>query len=86
MGSAPQPSDFPVSKKTSSIDRKALHKRNLTEIEPSRKGAAVRKRPFEVFGANRLTRNVQRRDNCAVSKTNFGRACDGDDLNSSGSR
>src|SRR5262245_52444700 len=74
---------------TSHFNKKlqVMTERNLTEIQPSRKGTAARKAPFEVFGAKPPHENVTvlRRGNCAVTKTNFERTCYGDNLNSSGS-
>ena len=88
MGSGPPDKQPPISRKNFKYRPRSITERKLTEIEPSRKGAAARKAPFEVFGAKLPHENVTvlRRGNCAVTKTNFGRTCYGDDLNSSGSR
>src|SRR5207249_7865978 len=60
MGSGPQIMRLPISRKNFKYRSKSITQRNLTEIELSRKSAAARKAPFEVFAANRLTRTRPR--------------------------
>src|SRR5258708_34407675 len=51
---------LPISRKNFKYRSKSITQRNLTEIELSRKSAAARKAPFEVFAANRLARTRPR--------------------------
>ena len=55
MGSDPDQATSRFKKKLQ-VSIEKHYTKKLTEIEPSRKSAATRKPPFEVFGANRLTR------------------------------
>src|SRR5262249_8053418 len=83
---APGPCEFPCREKTSSIDRKALHKEARLKSNLLARARPLGMRHFKIFRSAPAHENMTRPAARQLRRyqTNFGRTYYGNDLNSSG--